>query len=321
LNVKENSMPLIAWVKTKMGRSGKGWISLPALLPLLVLLAGCGGGGGGGGGTPTSVTGRVLNAETGAPPNNGATVTIGGASAQTAADGTFTLANVPSTTTSGTVASSGAQTRTLTLALTAGQANNLGDVYITSDPAGYTANVTGRIITLDKGQPVGNATVILAGSSTKSGIDGTFTLTGLPVGLGNTSGTFGVVKASGFEDKPITADVLRFPLAQGSNPLGDIPIASTVGTTPPNVPYTIAGTVTVHGQKPSAGQQIQVTLSAGSNVLGTMTADANGNYSFWVVPATYTVSVSLSGFTTKQVSVTLARLDRPVTAPTVDLNQ
>src|SRR5205823_1869405 len=143
-----------------------------------------------------------------------------------------------------TIAAQGTQTRTLPITLTANQANNLGDIYLSD--TGYNATVTGRVVAQVNGQiqPVGNATVTIAGAQTKTATDGTFTLSGLPVGLGNASGTVGKVTAQGFEDKPITDVTLGFPLAAGNNPIGDLLIAAPSGSVP-LPPYTIKGVVQI----------------------------------------------------------------------------
>jgi hypothetical protein len=289
--------------------------ALLALLSLPLFLAGCGGGGGGGGGgSPVTVTGKVLRAETGLAPNPAATVTIGGQTATAGADGTFTLNNVSSSTTTATISAQGTQTLTLPITLTAPGPNNLGDIYLSD--TGYNATVTGRVVTQVNGQaqPVGNANVVIAGQHTVTATDGTFTLNNLPVGLGTVNGIFGKITATGFDDKLITADILRFPLTAGSNPLGDILMGLPIGNVPPP-PYTITGTVTVKG---TATAGIEVALAANGVTLGTTTTDSNGHYFFWVVPSTYTLT-AIQGSATQQTNVTLNRLDTPVTASTINL--
>jgi hypothetical protein len=291
---------------------------LPALLLIAALIAavtGCGGGGGPSGGQPTTVTGRVLRAETGIAPNPSAMVTIGGTTVTTAADGTFTI-NAPSSATTASITATGSQPRTITIALSATGTNNLGDIYISD--TGYTANVSGRVVTLVNGatQPVGNATVTIANVSTTTKTDGTFTLMGLPVDLGNVSGTVGKVTATGFEDKPITDVNLQFPLKAGANPIGDLLIAAPSGSTP-LPPYTIIGVVKVGG-KPMASipVQLQMTVNGTVQTLGSTTTDATGTYTFWVTAGAYTVQAT-NGGASQSAAVTLVRLDQPVTAPTI----
>jgi hypothetical protein len=293
------------------------YLAILGLLTLLIPLTGCGGGGGGGGATAT-IKGRVLRVETNAAPSPVGAITVNGASTQTSAtDGTFTL-TVSAAATSAAIVVPQAQTRTVTFQLTAGQTTDLGDIFVTDSATGYTATVTGRIVTPVNStqQPVTNATVILGGTQTKTDVNGKFTLTGLPVGLGSAAGTIGKVTAAGFDDKPITSDVLGPPLVTGANAIGDIPIAAKVSVTPPTTPYTIKGVVTLNGV---ATANVLVSLAVGQNSLGSTRTDANGAYFFWVTPDTYIITASQTGFTSKQVNVTLNRLDTPVTAPAINL--
>ena len=288
-----------------------------AAVALAALLSGCGGGGGGApSGQPVTVTGRVLRAETGVAPNPAATIAIGGTTTTTAADGTFTL-TAPANATMATITAQGSMTRTITIALSATQPNNLGDIYVSD--TGYTATVTGRVVALVDGalQPVGNATVTLANVTTKTMTDGTFTLNSLPVDLGNVAGTFGKVSAAGFEDKPITDVNLQFPLKAGANPIGDLLIAAPSGSTP-LPPYTIKGVVQVGGQ-PKAGVTVALMMTVGGvpTTLGSTTTDATGTYTFWVTAGMYTVQAT-NAAAMQSTTVTLVRLDQPVTAPTIN---
>ena len=279
---------------------------------LAVVLTGCGGGGGGGPtASPSTVTGSVLSVESGLPITAGATVKIGGQTATTDAVGKFSLTNVSSGTTTGSVTASGELPLTLALTLKPNTTNNLGTIYLSN--AGYTATVTGRVVATVSGatKPVPGATVTIANASAKSGADGTFTLTNLPIGLGLTEGFFGKVTAAGFEDKAITRDTLQFALVAGANPIGDLLIAQPTGSVP-SAPFTIQGVVTIHGT-PAAN--VPVSLASGGTSLGSTSTDSTGTYSFWVVPATY--SVTAVSATSQSVTVTVTRLDVPVTAPTI----
>ena len=300
------------------------------LLPLLCVLTGCGGGGGGGTPAPAggvaTITGQVLLSATNAHPTNTATISGGGVSTTASVtDGSFTLPNVPVSTTSitVTVAQTGAAalTRTLSVALTANQTTTLGVIYVGA--GANTANVTGRIVTVGSNgavQGVGNATVTIAGLQTKTsataGQEGTFSISGLPVGLGDLSGTLlGNVTAPGFEDKQITSETLTAPLEAGANALGDILILQPSGASPAP-PYTIRGQVTVQGQLTG---NILVKLLQNGNLIGSTTTLSDGSYSFWVVTGTYTVLASQTGTGGQQTSVTLAALDTPVTAPAINI--
>lgn len=306
---------------TKIGCRGARAMRLGAFalaLALAALAAGCGGGGGGGstGGSAVTVTGTVIRAETGTFPNPPATITISGRSTSTLTDGTFTLSGVPLSATTATVAAQGEQTRTLTLHLAgpAGATDSLGNIYISN--TGYNANANGRVVTTVNGQPqpVGGASVTIAGTTTLSATDGTFSITGLPVGLGTDPTTpIGVIHAAGFVDKQI---FVQFPLAAGANDLGDQQLGAPVSGNAPGLPYTVTGVVDSGGQ-PASG--INVTIETGGQVLGNpVQTDSTGHYYFWVVPGTYTVIALQNGqeFTT---TVQLFQPDNPVTAPTINI--
>ena len=306
---------------TKNTYEGRGtlFLQLGLFFALVVALfgptVGCGGGGGGGTPTPgtaTSATGKVLRAETNQPVT-GATVNIGGQSTTTQTDGTFSLPNVNAATKTATVTPpSPGKVYTFPLSLTAKSANNLGNIY-TSD-TGYTASAIGTVVAPINGaqQPVGNATVTIAGSQVKTGTNGTFRIDNLAIGLGSDVNTpIGLISAPDFDSKPIfTQDVF----VKGDNPLGTQVLGAPVGKTPPNQPYTISGNVT-SGGKAAAGVQVSIAPQGGAT-LGAVSTDANGNYYFWVVTGTYTIT-ALSGTSTKTMTVTLSALDTPVAATVI----
>ncbi|HZT41214.1 MAG TPA: carboxypeptidase regulatory-like domain-containing protein [Chthonomonadaceae bacterium] len=304
--------------QNKIGRVGAWILAVLGLLGLMAASTGCGGGGGGGGGggATTTVTGTVLQVDTASAPAHVATVTIGGQTVQTNKDGTFKVAGVPITATTAVVSDTADNlgTRTLAIQLANAPANDLGNIYLSAQ--GYTATVTGRVVTMVSGQtqPVGGAVVTISGSSATTATNGTFTLSNMPVGLGTIAGEIiGQVTASGFLTKTITSDQLPIPLTAGTNNIGDLLIAQPSGSTPPP-PYTITGTVTVSG-KPASG--VPVSISLNNNNLGSTTTDSNGAYFFWVVPGKYTITASPSGVTPKSEQVTLQEADVPITAPTL----
>ncbi len=281
--------------------------------------AGCGGGGGGGGvGSTVTVTGRIIRAETNTRPDPAATITLGGVSGQSnATDGAFSIASVSSGATSAVITATGSQTLTLPVTLTGANVTtvNLGDIFLSD--TGYTATVTGRVVTTvdNSQQNVAGAVVNIAGRTATTATDGKFTLDNLPVGLGTVAGAYGTVKAGGFEDKPITDATLEFPLTAGANALKNpIVIERPIGSTP-NPPYTIRGVITVNGT-PTAGIAVSVTNSTGQ-VFSTSTGPG-GTYLFWLVTGTYTISAA-TGNASGSTMVTLSSLDNPVTATTINL--
>ena len=292
-------------------------------------LTGCGGGGGGGGTPPppnptgTSIRGKVLlvsGSPVGTTTATAATVSTGRANTTASTtDGSFTLSNIdPAATTLTIAAREGATNlgRTVAVTLTANQVNDLGVIYVSPD--GYNASVTGQVTTVTSTGTVGvgNAKVTIAGSSTTTNASGQFSLSGLPVGVGNVPGSLvGSVEASGFETLQVTAETIRFPLIAGNNALSAFLIQRPSGSVP-LPPYTIIGKVTSSGVALS-GATVRLT-NIGNNI-GTTTTDANGNYTFWVVPADYTITASKLGSTDASASVTLSRVDVPVTVPTINL--
>lgn len=282
------------------------------LMGIALLLAGCGGGSGGTGGDGTGVSGVILRAENNAVVAN-AVIRIGSAQTASKSDGSFLLSNVNSAITTATVTPpSPGVARTLTLALTPRVVNNLGNIF-TSD-TGYTASATGTVVAPINGtqQPVGNATVTIAGTQVKTQTTGTFQITNLPIGLGSDANTpVGQITAPDFDIKPIYA---QFVFAAGTNNLGTLVLGAPVSNTPPSGPYTIAGKATVGGN-PTAGVAV-VILNAQGQPLGAATTDVNGNYSFWVVAGNYTIEGSF-GNVNRAVTVTLVAVDTPVTAPTL----
>ena len=294
------------------------------------VLTGCGGGSSGGNPNPnpnptgTSIKGKVLLVSTGSPvgttPATAATVSSGRATTTASTtDGSFTLSNVdPAITTLTIVAQDGTTNlgRVIPVSVTANKVNDLGVIYVSAD--GYTANVTGQVTTVTSTGTVGvgNAKVTIAGASTTTNTSGQFTLSGLPVGVGNVPGSLvGSVEALGFETLQVTAETIRFPLIAGNNALSAFLIQRPSGSVP-LPPYTIIGKVTSSGVAlPGA----TVRLSNIGNNIGTTTTDANGMYTFWVVPGDYTVTASKLGSTDASATTTLARVDVPVTVPTINL--
>lgn len=315
-NIKHHSVKRVG---CQLDRRSFNYLILSLLIvTLFALLTGCGGGGGGGpvvNGKATSVTGILLRAEDNSPVV-GATVTISGSSTTSAADGSFTLPSVPSNATSATITPKAPDLpRTLILALTPKVANNLGNIF--TSKTGYTASAVGTVAAPINGaqQPVGNATVTIAGTQVKSGTDGSFRIDHLPVGLGADLNTaIGSITTPNFAVKQIFTQNL---LVAGVNQLGIQLLGAPVGNIPPGVPYTIKGTVTVGGKPAPAGLNVSITASGGQP-LGSTTTDASGNYSFWVVTGTYAVTVT-SGANSKTVMVTLITLDAPITVPAIGL--
>jgi hypothetical protein len=319
-NSLESSAALCRMLTTALGMAAIG---------SLVLFAGCGGGGGGGGGggQTVNVTGTVLSVTTNAAVSGGS-VKIGGQSATTGTDGTFTVANAPLNATSATITATGLATDTLAIKLAkpgASGTDSLGNIYLadaaTTSP--YTAVVTGTVVTQITNasgqltnQPVGGATVTISGQVTTTATDGTFTISNLPVGLGSDPNVpIGTITATGFNPKSIIAS---FPLVSGSNPLGTLPLGAPISGTVPGQPYTLTGQVQ-HGGKPAPGVQVFVEVAGTTTFLGpSAQTDANGNYYFWLVPGTYNLVAEVGGSSQASLSgVVVGATNTITTAPAI----
>ncbi len=299
--------------------SGGYWTrrgALLALMGIVALLVGCGGGGGGGG-APSgniTVTGTVLVATNDQPPSPPATVTVGGHSATTDTAGNFTIQGVAKTATTGTVSASGMQTLNLTVKLFPDANNNaaLGNIFIST--VAYTAVATGTVVSEVNGsfKPVSGASVTISGDTTTTAADGTFQISNLAVGTGeDPTLPIGLVQATGFVSKPLYA--VLFPLASGTNNLGQIVLGAPISGTSPSPPYTITGQV-LKGTQPQPGVSVAIVDSSG-NVLGNpVVSDSNGAFFFWVIPGTYNLIATIpnSNQEIKQ-PVTLKAANVPVT--------
>lgn len=320
---KQHSLKLYSTFSAISGlyRHAKVASGAAILVAALAALVGCGGGGGGGGNnnaTFVTVQGTVLSAVNYTAPTSPATVNFGSKSLVTNSDGTFTT-TLPSNATSATVSATGEVTRTIHFTLVANQINNLGNIFLADTGTDYSANVSGVVVTAVKGvnQPVTGATVTIGNITGTSAANGTFVLTGLPVGLGSVNGLYGTVTAKGYATKLITADVLQFALASGANNLGDLVLAKPSGTTPSG-PYTVTGTVTVQGA-PVAGVTVTIAVQSAGSQIATTTTDSTGTYYFWVAPAPYLITAQDAAGTVGSANVTLNSLTTPVSVPAISL--
>jgi len=279
-----------------------------AAVVVVAVLAGVGCGGGGGG-QPADVRGRILLVTTGQPPNPPATVSIAGAaSVQTLTDGTFVVRNASASAQEIVVTAAGMTTLRQKLpALTPNAVNDLGDIFLTD--ATYDATVTGTVVRADTLDPIPGALIRISGLTATSAADGSFTIEKLPVGLGGPDIAVGLVRATGYEDKPLVFDI---PLGSGTNSVGQIPLSPPVGDLPGG-PTTIRGKVTLQGQTVHTGTTVTLLRAADDTVLGSVLTLQDGSYGFWVPVGRYRVRAEHPGYQTKTVDVEVTRLDRPVT--------
>lgn len=299
-----------------MNRTGYVLWSKMLLAALLCLpLVGCGGGGGGGGSTG-DIVGQVLLVETDQPPSPAATVAVGGQNITTDTQGNFILRGVSTGGTATlTVTAPGVQTLTQTLPiLKANATNSLGTIYVlqtSSTSASYKATASGTVVRADTGAIVTGATVTLNGQKQVTPSSGKFSFSGLPVGLGATGKSIGVITASGFDDKQIVLD-LGLGASPPDNDLGSIPLSPPVGTIP-NGPSTLRGQVTVQGVSDPSGTTVTLIKQTTGATVGVYTVGSDGKYAFWVVAGSYTLRASRTSFQTATQNVTLVSPDQPIT--------
>jgi len=288
---------------------------LGACIAALALVCGGTGCGGGGGGLPADIKGRILLVTSGQPPNPAANVSVAGASAvQTLADGTFTIRNASATATQIMVTATGMTALHQTLpALTPNAVNDLGDIFLTDTT--YDADVDGTVRRADTLEAVSGATVRISGKLAITGATGAFAIQDLPAGLGGPDLQVGIVKATGFEDKPLIFDIPLGPTAPPDNlvnHLGDILISPPVGGIPGG-PTTIRGKVTLQGQTIFTGSTVTLIRVSDGSQLGSVLTLQDGSYGFWVPVGDYQVRAERAGYQTQTVNANVVRLDQPVT--------
>jgi hypothetical protein len=171
---------------------------------LLIAPLGCGGGGGGGGGAASSVSGTVRNDGTLAGVAGAAVALVSDPTknAVTAADGTFTIADMPTGNVALTVTKAGFVATTFAEALVSG-ANNVGSLYLPPTLTAGNGAVSGRVE--DGTGIVANALLSAAGVGGAAKGDGTFTVYNVPAGLQTLWATSPDKNSSGSKTVTITA--------------------------------------------------------------------------------------------------------------------
>ena len=209
------------------------------LLALAWSLTGCGGGGGGGGGTTD--TGRVVGTVVvtqgaGTVPLANATVSAGGVSTTTGIDGTFTLNNVPISSTVGTVTAGGYNTKTFTITLArASDVFNAQTITVVR-ASGGTATITGIVVIRGTSAPAVGAKVMVGADSAHLGYSnftdnsGAFSIAGVPLPVTRVK-VVGHKVDGGFHDAYYKID---YALVAGTNDIGTLQVTSY--SQPPDVP-------------------------------------------------------------------------------------
>lgn len=235
----------------------------------------------GGPGTGT-IAGAVTNSSGAALA--GATVSGGGVTATTQADGTYTLANVTAGTETVTAAFTGYQTSSQTVTVTANATTTAN--FALTPSSSPTGAVTGTITNIVTGGVLAGATVKWNSMAVSTNSSGVYTLSNV------TSGS-----------QTLTASATGYlPRAGTVNVVGG-------GTATLNIQLSTAGIISAKAVNGSgvADPGATVTIQGGqipTTVTGT--TNASGVYSSnWIPIGTYTVTISESGHTTQSRTVTV----------------
>jgi phosphatidylinositol-3-phosphatase len=231
--------------------------------------------------TAGSISGVVSDATTGTGIGS-ATVTYSGGSTTCDASGNYVLNNVPAGTITVTASASGYQPSSQTLSVTSG-ANSAANFQLNK---ASTGNIVGKVTNASTGGAISGVTVSTAGVSALTDSNGNYALSNLVVGSYSVTAT-----KSGWGMQTKTASVTA-----GANTTLDFTLAAS---------GEIKGTIT-----DSTGAAVSgATVNFNGGVIATnktVTSSSTGTYnSGWIPVGTYTVTVSKSGFTSQQVTVTI----------------
>lgn len=228
------------------------------------------------GGSTGTLTGTVTN--TTGIPLLGASVSAGNANATTAADGTYTIDNLPAGTVTVTASLSGYQNGSTTATISAGSTTTAATIALTPINLG---NVTGSVVS-SAGGAIAGATVRAQGVSTVTNSGGNYTLNNLPAGAATVTAT-----ATGFQAGSVNVTVVTGTTVTAPT----ITLVSGAGA--------VSGTV-----KDSSGAAI-----AGASVGfggGTTTTNAAGSYTLSGIPVgTIQLVASATGFQNSTQNVTI----------------
>jgi hypothetical protein len=284
---------------------------LLALLALPVLLSACGGGSGGndtGAQRFATVIGIVRDSLLSDQGLSGATIEIGNITGTTTTldqagpdreVGTFELKTVLVGSNTARVTLPGGEVQTIAFFPAIGPGVN-ADVEIIVN----IGQVAGRVVD-PEGKPVQGASVYLTADGPSDSVDtradGTFLIQNVLPGtveLTAVNGTQSVVKSG------VTVD-------KGVMNVGDIRLVEDPNPNPQGAPRTIFGKVTLAPDNRTGQGTILVLLRNGVQ-FETQTANADGNFQFYVPVGTYTLQTVRDGFLPGEAPITLVDANRPI---------
>lgn len=271
-----------------------------ALVLLTLGLVGCGGGGGGSQPKAT-VVGRVLNVETGGPPNPQASIQSGASSVLTSiSDGSFQL-SVNQGTASLTV-----DTRTVAFGVwtftipSATGVTDVGDLWVGPE----RVTLRGIVRNAATEAPVAGAGVTFGGRSGVTNANGEFNLTEVAYSSSTQTAFWGItggVTATGFFRTEFSAQ--PNVASGGVVDVGVISLTATSDPNPPGPPFNLWGTVSAPGGPSGA----VVRLFLGGTEVRVFNVGSDGRYQFFIAPGTYTIRASKGSSTAPDISVTLSQ--------------
>ncbi len=262
--------------------------------PLIVVLlaaVGCGGGGGGGS-VPATLVGRVIDVQTGGPPNPAANVGVPGAPsvATSLADGSFVVSTNAGASQLLVTSQIGYPSFTFTTSPASG-ITDVGDLWVGPSKV----SVHGRALDSSTSLPITAASVTFGGGRTTSAADGTFNVPNVAYSATTQAAFWGIlgnVQATNYFDQGFTAAP---NLAVGGVvSVGDILVTPSNNSNPPPSPFDIVGRVLPVGT--SSGTV--VTLSLNGTPVRQFDVGADGVYTFWVAPNATAYVVTFSHPTT-----------------------
>ena len=246
---------------------------------------------------PITVSGKLIDAS--GVPVQGATVTVGGRSAVSDANGNFTVTKVPAGT-HNVVIGDTERTRGKTVpgvSVSDQRDNRIEDITVETKPQFGT--VSGRV-TDPSGNGVAGVTVTAGGKTAVTNADGDYSIAGVPTGSTSISVVRSSVPAGYSVSGPLTRNV------------------TTAGVSGVNFSTTReTGTVSGRVTDPSGNGVVGVTVSAGGK---TAVTDANGNYSIAGVPTGSTSISVVRSSVPAGYSVSGAQQKNVTTAGVSDVN-
>ncbi|MBI3546325.1 MAG: carboxypeptidase-like regulatory domain-containing protein [Gammaproteobacteria bacterium] len=245
--------------------------------------------------TPGTISGAVINANTGAPIAGAVFDLGGGLSGSSDANGQFNIHSVPRANYTGSLSAAGFVTQSYSLSFPAGALGNLGTLSLypsSSSTAPTTLTLNGLVVDGVTRLPIAGATVNLLETSATAttGANGRFLFDGITL----KSFTL-VTSASNYQTSTLGMQVAAFGQAE-----------ITVALAPPGTGAaltTLSGTVRdAQTSAAVAGARVRIE---GTNF--TALADASGNYTLSGIDSLqFTVSVTAVGYAQAASPVTIA---------------